>query len=156
MDEHMIHKIWWDRLDGSERNRANTAKSGHAIENKKERITEKKAIDYAINHSLERLSVVDRQELLVLGVKRGMGSITSLEGLKKELDHRSDLLVGQNRRGKTIYTKQEALDEEASLKEAAVMVGVNWSRLIPIIRYKMTNYRKNKPRRSIMCYNPKT
>ena len=119
MDEHMIHKIWWDRLDDRERNSANAAKSGHAIENKKERITEKEAIDYAINHSLERLSVVDRQELLVLGVKRGMGSITSLEGLKKELDHRSDLLVGQNRRGKTIYTKQEALDEEASLKEAA-------------------------------------
>ena len=120
MDEATIHKIWWDRLSDSDKDQVNGAKDGdRAVEKKKERVTEKEAIDYAVNHSLERLSVVNRQELLVLGVKRGMGSITSLEGLEKELDNRSDLLVGQNRRGKTIYTKQEALDEEAALKDAA-------------------------------------
>ena len=100
--------------------------------------------------------MVDRQELLVLGVKRGMGSITSLEGLKKELDDRSDLLVGQNRRGKTIYTKQEALDEEASLKEAARNGRGQLEPINPDYQIQNDKLSENKPKRSIMCYNPKT
>ena len=44
-----------------------------------------------------------------------MGSV-SVEGLRKELDSRTDLLSARDRFGKMLYTTQEALKEEETLK----------------------------------------
>ena len=120
VDDDLQHKIWWDRATHeSGGNVPPPASGGLAIENKKEKISAKEAIDYALEHSMERLSVVDKQELLVLGVKRGMGSITSVDELQKELDNRlGKSLYSKEQYGKTIYTTQEALKEEELLKNA--------------------------------------
>lgn len=89
-----------------------------AIENKKEEISAKKALDYALNHSLERLSVVSEKELMTIGLKRGIGSFTP-EALQKELSSRKDLLSKKDvKTGEVIFTTEEAREEERALIKA--------------------------------------
>lgn len=92
---------------------------GYAIENKKEGINPKEALDYALDHSLERKSVVSEKELMTIALKRGIGSVTP-EALQKEIHSREDLLSKKDDKSKVvIYTTQEAIREEANLRDTA-------------------------------------
>jgi conjugative relaxase-like TrwC/TraI family protein len=124
-DKEDIRLQWRSRLSEKELELINSAKSepppsggdGLAIENKKDRITAKEVINYALDHALERKSVVSEKELLTIGLKRGIGSITP-EALQKELDSRKDLLNKKDTKsGETIYTTQEAITEEKNLRD---------------------------------------
>ncbi len=88
-----------------------------AVEKKK--LDAEGAIDYALSHSLERKSVVSEKELMVLGLKRGMGAVTP-EELKKELSSREDLLSQSDKtKRETYYTTYEAIEEESKLRDVA-------------------------------------
>ena len=92
---------------------------GFAIENKKEGINAGGALDYALDHALERKSVVTEKELMTIALKRGIGSITP-EGLQKELASREDLLSRKDPKSRElIYTTREAIAEEKNLRDTA-------------------------------------
>lgn len=91
---------------------------GVAIEKKKE-AGAKVALDYALDHALERKSVVSEKELLTIAMKRSIGSATP-EALKKELSSREDLLSKKDAKtGEVIYTTSEAITEEKNLRDTA-------------------------------------
>jgi len=90
-----------------------------AVENKKEKVSAKEALDYALNHSLERKSVISEKELLTIGLQRGIGSFTP-EELRKELSSKEDLLSKKDvKTGEVIFTTKEAITEERALIKAA-------------------------------------
>lgn len=89
-----------------------------ATEKKKGGIA-KESLEHAISHALERKSVTSEKELMTIGLTYGLGSVTP-EDFKKELSSRDDLLSKQDKKNRdTIFTTQEALDEEKNLKNAA-------------------------------------
>lgn len=94
-------------------------KTRYAVEKKKAGIDAKEALDYALDHSLERKSVVSEKELMTIALKRGIGSVTP-EALQKETHSREDLLSKRDSKSKEmIYTTQEAIKEEANLRDTA-------------------------------------
>ncbi|PHN04384.1 MobF family relaxase [Flavilitoribacter nigricans] len=122
-DKEDIRLQWRSRLSEKELELVHTAKGepppggGTAVEKKMGRARE--AFDYALDHSLERKSVAGEKELLILGLKRGIGTITP-EDLEKELASRKDLLSNKDRKsGEVIYTTPEALAEENRLRDSA-------------------------------------
>lgn len=122
-DKEDIRLQWRSRLSEKEIELVESAKNdpppsgGIAIENKKGRITAKEVLDYALDHSLERKSVVSEKELLTIGLTRGIGSITP-EAMNKELGSRKDLLSKKDAKsGEVIYTTQEAITEETKLRD---------------------------------------
>lgn len=124
-DKEDIRLQWRSRLSEKEQELIDSAKNepppsgggGMAVENKKGRITAKEVLDYALDHSLERKSVVSEKELLTIGLTRGIGSITP-EAMNKELASRKDLLSKKDAKsGEVIYTTQEAITEETKLRD---------------------------------------
>jgi conjugative relaxase-like TrwC/TraI family protein len=94
-------------------------KGSDAIENKKNKFDAQQAIDFALSHTLERKSVVSEKELMTIALKRGIGSTTP-EQLQQELSSRSDLLYQTNKKTReTVFTTQEAIDEESKLRDSA-------------------------------------
>lgn len=94
-------------------------KRSDAIEKKKESFGAKEAIDFALAHALERKSVVSEKELMTLALKRGIGSSTP-EKLKEKLSSRNDLLRQTNEKiRETVFTTQEAINEESKLRDTA-------------------------------------
>ena len=125
-DKEQIHTEWTSRLTEKELQLIQYAKKeptdkggsgGSAIEKKKDRISAKEVLDFALVHSLERKSVVEEKELFIVGLKRGIGSITP-EDFQKELSSRKDLFSKKDEKsGERIYTTQQAIDEEKYLRD---------------------------------------
>ena len=125
-DKNDIRSEWTSRLTNEELHLIHHAKKetnifhrneGDAIEKKKDQISPKEALDFALNHALERKSVVEEKELYTIGLKRGIGSITP-EDFKKELSSRKDMLSKKDEKsGERIYTTQKAIDEEKYLRD---------------------------------------
>ncbi len=140
-DKEDIRMQWRSRLSESERELIRSAKSepppsgggmaslskitervvglGYAIENKNGGFSAKEAINYALDHTLERKSVASEKELLTIALKRGIGTV-SPESLRKELNGREDILSKRDeQRNETIYTTKEAIAEEQQLKQVS-------------------------------------
>lgn len=149
-----LRQEWMDRLSEDELNSVLYAKkSSDAVEKKKEdrqfeAKTDKREspkedinyIDYALNHALERKSVVEEKELLVLAAKRSYGQTTVPE-LKKELEQKQGLITQTTKEGK-FFTTKEALAEEKKLVQSTrkgrnQFVGINPS--YQIENEKMSN-----------------
>ena len=120
-DEEDIRLQWRSRLSEHELELVSNAKgfrnedgdSGSTL------FTAKEALDYALEHSLERKSTVSEKELLTEGLKRSYGAVTP-EELQAELKERSSLQSKYCHNTKdTIYTTPEALNEERALRDAA-------------------------------------
>lgn len=121
-----IRMQWRSRLSEKEVELIASAKGeppaggvGPAVEKKKRKVNAKEALDYALDHALERKSVVEEKELLTLGIKRGIGSITP-ESLYQELASRKDLLSKKDHKSdEVIFTTQQAIEEEKNLRDTA-------------------------------------
>ncbi|TXB61352.1 MULTISPECIES: MobF family relaxase [Phaeodactylibacter] len=94
--------------DGSYRDRA--------IEKKKDRLSPKESVDYALDHVLERKSVVSEKELMTIGLQRGLGSVTP-ESFRNALEDRKDIRTKAIPNSKEILmTTAEAIQEERNLR----------------------------------------
>jgi conjugative relaxase-like TrwC/TraI family protein len=76
------------------------------------RITADEAIEYGLNHSLERQSVVRKNEVLAVALHRGV-SISPQE-IEAAFSHRSDVIVAREE-GHTLVTTQKVLQEEKKM-----------------------------------------
>lgn len=85
----------------------------HAVE-KIKKVSPSQALNYALEHTLERKSVVSHKELSIHALKRSYGSVNPVE-LQKELTNRKDLLSQKQKDGSTIFTTQQAISEEKKL-----------------------------------------
>lgn len=144
-----LRQEWMARLTDDELNSVfNAKKSGDAVEKKKEdrqwedkqleAKTEKRIdgkaevnyIDYALNHALERKSVVEEKELLVLAAKRGYGQ-TTIPELKKDLEQRQGLITKETKKAK-FFTTKEALAEEKQLIQSTRKGRNNFAAINPM------------------------
>jgi len=143
LEQSEIHAYWRAQLSNEERELVHSAKGapsssgggstftnskgrnkrqnqGFAIEKKKEEVFgPREAVDYALDHALERKSVVSEKELMTLALKRGIGKV-SPEGVREELYSRQNLLSKADKKQRiTIFTTQEAIQEEQKLRDTA-------------------------------------
>ena len=81
-------------------------------------ISAKEALEYSIEHNLERRSTATEKEIFIHALKRSYGSATHQE-LINELNSRKDLLHKLDKDGNKIFTNQKALAEERNLKKSA-------------------------------------
>lgn len=90
----------------------------YAGEKEKDRMTAKESVDYALAHTLERKSVVSEKELMTIGLRRGIGSVTP-EGFRSAMDERTDLRMKSISNSKEfLITTDEAIQEEKDLRDA--------------------------------------
>ena len=73
---------------------------------------EKMAVDYALDHTFARESVVPERKLMTEALKRGIGSVT-VEGVKKEMVRRP--LIRGDYAGRVMATIQDVVTAEAKL-----------------------------------------
>lgn len=108
-----IRRVWAARLNEQERLLiAQSKRLGNASE-KKNGVAAKEALDFALSHCLERKSVVERKELMIHALKRGMGSV-SKEQMEHEIAARKGLICKISPE-ETLYTTHDALAEEKKL-----------------------------------------
>lgn len=89
----------------------------YAIENKKERMSPKESVDYALNHSLERKSVISEKELMTIGLQRGLGSVTP-ESFKDAMEGKDNIRKKTIKGSKEVLlTTNEAIKEEHKLRD---------------------------------------
>lgn len=117
LDKEALYNEWKGRLNAKELDLIENAKKSDSG-NGGNTITPKEALDYALQHNLERLSTVSEKDIMIHGLKRSYGSVTPNE-LKDELLKRKDLLSKKDNKGNNIYTTKEALKEEEILKKSA-------------------------------------
>lgn len=109
-----VKNIWKDRLTEEEEGSILNAKNNKQDTSKeKEKITAKEAIDYSLDHHLERKSTVTEKELLTSAFKRGIGSVSTSEVLEA-FKSRTDLIKG-TKNGKQFLTTKAAITEEKNL-----------------------------------------
>ena len=93
-------------------------KSARANEKEKDWMTAKESVDHALDHSLERKSVVSEKELMTIGLRRGIGSVTP-EGFKSAMQERKDIKTRATPNTKEVLlTTDEAIKEERDLRDA--------------------------------------
>jgi conjugative relaxase-like TrwC/TraI family protein len=97
---------------------SNSSYRGYAVENKKGRITAKESVEYALNHVLERKSVATKKELMTIGLRKDIGSITP-QSFKTALENKKNLHQKDLPNSKeTLITTSEAIREEAQLRDS--------------------------------------
>lgn len=117
-------KEWLSRLSEGEKDGLNKLQNfaAFAVEKKKEfRLEEaEKALDYSVNHHLERKSVSSDKEILATALKSSIGSAnvktvkTSFEAAKQ-----TGNILTHKEKGRTILTSKNALLEEQKLIKSA-------------------------------------
>ena len=112
-DSIEIKQVWGERLSETEKQLIITAKQKNMQPDPKQEMSSDEAIDYAIQHTLERKSVVEHKELMINALKRGMGSVQK-EKLESALANDPELIKKETRVG-TLYTTKLALAEEKKL-----------------------------------------
>lgn len=121
-----LKEKWLNRLTADEKKKIFTAKNNGGSANDKigndKSITAKQALEYALDHHLERQSTISEKRLLGEAIKRGIGQV-SPEAIKAEYDQKKqqkEVLFKTNKRTKDItITTQKALDEEKKLIQSA-------------------------------------
>lgn len=109
-----LRENWKTRLTKAETEKIFSAFGGKAVAiEKKKEISEDHAIDYALQHSLERKSAIDEKRLLTEALKRGCGSFNPDE-LKKQYQLRQDIIVGK-KDNVVFTTTKDAINEERKL-----------------------------------------
>lgn len=116
---------WSSRLSDDEKEKIASAKKPPSNEgessvkeaSEKKEIAAKKAVDHALEHALERKSVVDKKELSILAMKRGYGTVSSGQ-ISEAISKREDL-ISKKKDGQTFFTTKEALAEERKLRDSA-------------------------------------
>lgn len=129
-DREELTMQWRSRLTETEKELIANAKShpsndggdhserSFAIENKKDKMTAKESVNFALDHALERQSVVSEKELMTIGLRRAIGSVTP-EAFKSTLEQRKDLHTKSILNSKEILmTTDEAIQEERKLRDA--------------------------------------
>ncbi|MEL6276391.1 MAG: AAA family ATPase, partial [Bacteroidota bacterium] len=142
-----LRQQWASRLTADEIELISNAKSdtsnggnlslgkGNAIE-KKKGITPNEAVNYALDHALERKSIATDKELMILALKRSMGSTTP-QVIRESLEGRKDLLKGKDSKTEeTIYTTRESVKEEQILRDKARIGRGKFEPLNPNYRIK--------------------
>lgn len=115
LSETELSGIWKSRLTHEEKVTILTAKGGDGNLNNEDKVSAKAALDYALEHNLERQSAISEKRMLGDAVKRGYGSLMPSDILK-EYESRKDILKSQNRRtGEVTITTKSALAEEKKL-----------------------------------------
>lgn len=116
-------KEWLSRLSEGEKDGLNNLqKKSFAVEKKKEFKLEEaeKALDYSVNHHLERKSVSSDKEILATALKSSIGSAnvktvkTSFENAKQKGN-----ILTHKEKGRTFLTSKNALLEEQKLIKSA-------------------------------------
>jgi len=117
-DKEAMKKEWTSRLTPDELRLIHSAKNkSRTVENTGQGDAARRNVDHALEHGLERKSVIGHNELMISALKHSMGS-ASREELEAEIKNRRDLLSGEIGK-KLVYTNTAALDEEKRLIEAA-------------------------------------
>jgi conjugative relaxase-like TrwC/TraI family protein len=129
-DKEDIRLQWKSRLSEKEMELVFNAKKsnndpsggssfGFADEKKKQgAFTSKDALDFALDHCLERKSTVTEKELMIAGLKRSYGSVSPAE-LKTEIKNSDNLFSKKETNGSVIYTTRQTLNEERQLRDTA-------------------------------------
>jgi conjugative relaxase-like TrwC/TraI family protein len=118
-------KEWLSRLSEGEKDNINniclkaSGQSSLTVEKKKDslvwgkNIEAVKAVNYAIDHHLERKSVTTEKEILTTALKSSLGSATH-EEIQKALKEKTDI-IKVTEKGKVWITTKNALNEEKNL-----------------------------------------
>ena len=106
-----LRRAWEERLTASEL--AALRKAGHGGRTAPVKQSAAEAVDYAIEQSLARKSVVSRSKLQAMAIRRAIGSGADLASLESALGE-AELLVKKTG-GKTLVTTQKVLAEERTM-----------------------------------------
>lgn len=150
-------EIWSSRLTERElatfqnlRNTDNNSSGNESIEVEYNRA--KKAVDYSLNHHLERKSVVSDKEILASALKYTYGKVKP-EQVKQALNERKDVLQ-VNDKERTLLTTKEAIDEEKQLIKNAVSFRGNMPAINP--NYKPQNKSLGSQQREAVIHSLST
>ncbi|MEL6721579.1 MAG: MobF family relaxase, partial [Bacteroidota bacterium] len=117
LDRDILQAEWKARLSEKELALVFAAKGGSnntdGNSRNENQITPDKALEYAIEHSLERKSVVGKKELMIHALKRSYGDATPQQ-INQSIQEREDLISKITSNG-SVYTTKEALLEEKQL-----------------------------------------
>lgn len=105
LDPQTLVRLWKERLSDDERKALATVKQVP----KYDRIPALRAVQYAIEHSFERESVVSVKSLAARALRYGIGSI-NVDDVKQELT--ADKIIAREIAGQTLCTTNAVLDEE--------------------------------------------
>ncbi len=113
-----LREVWWDRLDDSERETLDKLSdfdpdSDPNSDVKRRAVLAENYLDYAINHQLERQSVVPLTRLKETALREGFGQITS-DDLEAALLRRDDVIQVE-KNGRTFATTKTVLQEERNI-----------------------------------------
>jgi len=107
-------KNWNDRLTAEEKKLFQNLKSDSADEKKKENLSPAvNAVNYSLNHHLERKSVATDKEIFTTAIKSSLGETTPEQIRSAFAKNRSVISVKEN--NQTFITTKEALVEENNL-----------------------------------------
>ena len=104
-----LKSIWKDRLTDDEKAGLSPLKNRGG---QKEKMTATRAIDLALEHTLERKSAVEEKELLTYAFQQSAG-VAKSDDIKKELESRN--LRSKKTKEGVFYTTDEAINEEKYL-----------------------------------------
>lgn len=110
-----LRDVWWDRLDQKERQVLDKLSGFNPDDGSDNSASSRftlaeKYLDYAIDHQLERQSVVPLTRLKETALREGFGQI-DLDDLEMAIEARDDLIT-VNKNGRTFATTKQILKEE--------------------------------------------
>lgn len=105
-----LRELWGKRVSADERRAVETAISQSPFE--RPRVSEMKAMDFAVQHCYERASIVTDKELLRQALRYGVGDV-SVEPTKRQLLR--DAFITQKADGREWFTTKGVLAEEKRL-----------------------------------------
>lgn len=89
-----------------------------AARNRLPEMTNRAALDWAIEHEFERNSAIEERQLVTTALKHGLGRVT-VPGVWEELARHKDL-IRRNVDGKAIVTTRQVFDEEKTIAAFAI------------------------------------
>ena len=104
-----LRQLWGERVSNDERE---AIQNVHNVVVDSPKISEMKAMDFAVQHCYERASIVTDKELLREAFRHGLGDVDT-ERVKRQLLR--DEFIGQNMDGKQWLTTKDVLAEERRL-----------------------------------------
>lgn len=108
---------WHKRLSEEELAGIQNLKNKKQGDEAQKPVSAKEALQYALDHHLERKSVASDKEILATAIKSSIGSVTP-ERVKKEFESNSEILSVKDKL-RTMITVKDALKEEKKLIEQA-------------------------------------
>ena len=148
LNREQLRDVWWDRLDDDERNTLNEL-SGFDPDNgagnspaTRQALAEH-YLDYALNHQLERQSVVPLTRLKETALREGFGQMT-LSDLEAAIEARDDL-IKVPQKGRVYISTRAVLQQEDDIIQ---FTQNGYNKLDRLNEYyaigKVTDYHKNE------------